>query len=222
MTEKKQIKSKDRVRDKGEVFTNEREVNAVLDLVKQETENIESRFLEPACGDGNFLAEVLKRKLNVVKSIYGKNQFEYERYSIVALCSVYGVDIMQDNVNDCINRLHEIINTEYKKMYKTKISEWYSKLTRFILTKNILCGDALTLKNADGTPIVFAEWSAVNGSKVKRKDYTLANLLETEDINSLPLFNYLDEPVYLPKPVKDYPIVDFRKLEESEKEDKDV
>ena len=68
----KQVKSKQRVADHGEVFTAEREVNAMLDLVKQETERIDSRFLEPACGDGNFLSEILRRKLAVVKRSYGK------------------------------------------------------------------------------------------------------------------------------------------------------
>jgi len=68
-----QVKSRQRVQDHGEVFTNEREVNAMLDMVKQETERIESRFLEPACGDGNFLAEVLRRKLAVVNARYRRS-----------------------------------------------------------------------------------------------------------------------------------------------------
>ena len=79
--QKGQVKSKKRVADHGEVFTAEREVNAMLDLVKQETERIDSRFLEPACGDGNFLTEVLKRKLIVVENRYRKSQLEFERYS---------------------------------------------------------------------------------------------------------------------------------------------
>ena len=101
MTDNKQIKSKKRVRDNGEVFTNEREVNAMLDLVKDETERIDSRFLEPACGSGNFLIEILRRKLTVVKNRYKKSQTEYERNSLIALSSMYGVDILQDNVEDC-------------------------------------------------------------------------------------------------------------------------
>ena len=92
----RQVKSKQRVADHGEVFTADREVNAMLDLVKQETERIDSRFLEPACGDGNFLAEILRRKLAVVKRKYGKSPYEYERYAVVAATSIYGVDIMQD------------------------------------------------------------------------------------------------------------------------------
>jgi type I restriction-modification system DNA methylase subunit len=99
--EKEQIKTKKRVADHGEVFTNEREVNAMLDLVKQETERIDSRFLEPACGNGNFLAEVLSRKLNVVSARYSKSQLEWEHYSIIAVSSIYGVDILEDNAKEC-------------------------------------------------------------------------------------------------------------------------
>ena len=93
---KNQVKSKKRVTDHGEVFTNQREVNAMLDLVKHETERIDSRFLEPACGNGNFLAEVLRRKLTVVDSRYSKSQVEWERYSVIAVSSIYGVDILED------------------------------------------------------------------------------------------------------------------------------
>ncbi|WP_304063639.1 hypothetical protein [Pedobacter glucosidilyticus] len=92
-----QVKSKKRVTDHGEVFTSQREVSAMLDLVKHETERIDSRFLEPTCGNGNFLAEVLRRKLEIVNSRYSKNQVEWERYSIMAVSSIYGVDILEDN-----------------------------------------------------------------------------------------------------------------------------
>ena len=103
-----QVKSKKRVVDHGEVFTAEREVKAMCDLVKQETERIESRFLEPACGNGNFLAEVLSRKLVVVKKRYGKSCSEYEKYAVLAVSSLYGVDILEDNVAECRERLYAI------------------------------------------------------------------------------------------------------------------
>ncbi len=97
----KQVKSKKRVSDHGEVFTNEREVNAMLDLVKHETERIDSRFLEPACGNGNFLAEVLKRKLKIVDERYNTNQSDWERYAVIAVSSIYGVEILEDNAQEC-------------------------------------------------------------------------------------------------------------------------
>ena len=111
-----QIKSKKRVADHGEVFTSEREVNAMLDLVKSETENIDSRFLEPACGNGNFLAEVLRRKLNVVENRYAKSQIEFERYAILAISSIYGVDILEDNAVECRSRLFKIFESCYKNL----------------------------------------------------------------------------------------------------------
>jgi SAM-dependent methyltransferase len=109
----KQVISKQRVTDHGEVFTNQREVKAMLDLVKQETERIESRFLEPACGTGNFLAEVLERKLQVVKMRYGKVQLEYERNAVLAISSIYGIDILEDNIQECRDRLFNIFNQKY-------------------------------------------------------------------------------------------------------------
>lgn len=109
----KQVKSRQRVADHGEVFTAEREVRAMCDLVKSETERIESRFLEPACGNGNFLAEVLRRKLAVVKSRYGKSPSDYERYSVLAVTSIYGVDILADNAQECRERLFALWNEEY-------------------------------------------------------------------------------------------------------------
>lgn len=179
----KQTKSKQRVADHGEVFTAEREVNAMLDLVKQETERIDSRFLEPACGNGNFLAEILRRKLAVVKSRYGKNTADYERYAVIAVTSIYGVDILPDNAQECRDRLFELWNAEYTKQCKTDANDECREAVRFILKKNILCGDALTMEQANGTPIIFAEWSAVNGSLLKRRDFELAQMLADQTPN---------------------------------------
>ena len=178
MCEDNQIKSKKRVADHGEVFTAEREVNAMLDLVKQETERIDSRFLEPACGDGNFLAEILRRKLTVVKSRYGKNADDYERYAVIAVTSIYGVDILQDNVDECRNRMFEIFDKEYSAICQSDSNDETREAVRHILRHNILCGDALTLKTPDDEPIVFAEWSAVNDCLLKRRDFRLDQMLK--------------------------------------------
>ena len=209
-----QVKSKKRVSDHGEVFTAEREVNAMLDLVKQETERIDSRFLEPACGDGNFLVEILNRKLNVVVSKYKKSQPEFERYIIIALSSMYGVDILEDNIVACRQRLFDIANTTYVKVYKDKCKEECSKTLKHILSKNIVWGDALTLKRVDGTdkPIIFTEWTPINGSKIKRRDYTMANLLESQPLNEPNLFSDLGDKAFIPTPVKDYPLTHYLKL----------
>lgn len=116
----RQVKSKQRVADHGEVFTSEREVNAMLDLVKHETERIDSRFLEPACGNGNFLAEILRRKLAVVRQRYSKNAPDYEKFAVVAITSLYGIDILQDNINECRERLFHIFDGEQSKYMSMK------------------------------------------------------------------------------------------------------
>ncbi|PLS30088.1 restriction endonuclease subunit M [Bifidobacterium margollesii] len=208
-----QVKSKQRVEEHGEVFTNEREVNAMLDMVKQETERIDSRFLEPACGDGNFLSEVLRRKLAVVTERYGKSQLEYERYTFVAVSSIYGVDILQDNVEECRERLYGIVKNAYEQQFKDDCRPEVLDSIRYLLAKNILCGDALTLTTNNGEPIVFPEWSLVMGSKVKRRDFTFAALLNVSA--EAPTFDMLDEidqdemGKIIPKPIKEYPMTSF-------------
>jgi len=214
-----QVTSKKRVTDHGEVFTSEREVNAMLDLVKQETERIDSRFLEPACGTGNFLVEILRRKLAIVEKRYKKSQLEYERYTVIAISSIYGIDILEDNVIECRNRLFKIFDKQYTSFYKANCKEECRTSIKYILDRNILRGNALTLKtvgNGD-EPIVFSEWSAVNGSMIKRRDFTLDNLLKAE-AQKVPggLFDefYETDPAFLPKPIKDFPLTHFLKLAE--------
>lgn len=184
----KQIKTRQRVTDHGEVFTSAREVEAMCDLVKQETERIDSRFLEPACGDGNFLAVILKRKLAVVRKKYRRSAYDWERNSLLALGSVYGVDILPDNVIACQERLFEIWDKEYKAVCKKECSDETRKAAHFILQLNIVCGSALTLLCVDGdgkelnVPIIFSEWTfPFNDARMQRKDYTLAGLLAPDD-----------------------------------------
>jgi hypothetical protein len=214
----KQVKSKKRVNDHGEVFTAEREVNAMLDLVKQETERIDSRFLEPACGDGNFLVEILRRKLVVVESRYAKSQLEWELYAVIAVSSIYGVDILKDNVRECQERLYTVFKNQYSSLFKDECKTACRNTVRFILNRNILWGDALSLKTPDEKPqpIVFSEWSAVNGNMIKRHDYTLATLLENQPINQPNLFSDLGDRAFIPTPVAEYPLVHFLNLSENE------
>lgn len=210
----KQVKSKKRVADHGEVFTSGREVNAMLDLVKHETERIDSRFLEPACGTGNFLVEILRRKLAIVESRYKNSQLEYERYAVIAVSSIYGVDILVDNIEECRDRLFHIFDEKYTNLYKTNATEDCRKTVKFILSRNILWGDALTLKIPDvaANPIIFSEWNAVNGSMIKRRDYTMANLLESQPVDGPNLFSDLGDKAFIPTPIKDFPITHFLKL----------
>lgn len=214
MADEKQIKSKKRVRDKGEVFTNEREVNAMLDLVKQETERIDSRFLEPACGNGNFLIEILRRKLEVVKSRYKKSQWEYEKNGLIAVMSCYGVDIMPDNVLECQNRLFEYFEKEYKSLFKKNIKQEYLDIVKFVLSKNILCGDALSMKTSANEPITFAEWSFVKGSLVQRRDFYYEQLLTQNDKKETLFGDFIE------KPIKTYLLTHYLNLKENDTNDK--
>lgn len=209
----RQVKSRKRITDHGEVFTAEREVNAMLDLVKQETERIDSRFLEPACGNGNFLAEVLRRKLAVVDNRYGKSQLEWERYVVIAISSIYGVDILEDNAIECRERLFKIFDDKYTSLFRGKCKDECRSSIKFILNRNILWGDALDFTNPETKePIVFSEWSAVNGSMLKRRDYVFRFLVEKN--HQFSMFNDEGQPAAINEPIKDFPLIHFLKLGE--------
>jgi hypothetical protein len=213
-----QVISKRRVSDHGEVFTAKREVNAMLDLVKNETVRIESRFLEPACGTGNFLTEVLNRKLHVVEARYAKSQLEYERYSVTAISSIYGIDILEDNVVECRSRLFEIFNDRYDRLYKETFKVECKKAIKYILGRNIIWGDALTLNKVDDNtkPIVFSEWSPVNGSMIKRRDFTFHGLLTHARLSKEPLFSDLGDDIFIPTPVNEFPVTHFLRIADVE------
>ena len=183
MTER-QVKSKQRVAEHGEVFTSEREVNAMLDLVKQETERVDSRFLEPACGDGNFLAEILGRKLEAAKRRATPPRkkkplpLEFEKQSIIAVTSIYGVDILMDNVIACRNRMFDIWDREYQAVCKGETNEDCREAARFILSRNIVCGNALTMKavdehhrSCDIRPGAGDDRTAQQGASLQRRDH---------------------------------------------------
>ncbi len=193
----------------------------MLDLVKQETERIDSRFLEPACGNGNFLAVILERKLAVVEKRYGKSQLDFERYAVLAVSSIYGIDILEDNVRQCRQRLYGVFDCDYyARLFKNRAKNKCREAVRFILDRNIIWGDALTLKTVGENPgyIVFPEWSPVNGSMLKRRDFTFHGLLAHESMKELPLFSDLGEDVFIPTPEKEYPPVHFLKIGESANE----
>ena len=133
------IKSKARVAEFGEVFTPKNIVDDMLDLVKEESYRIDSTFLEPACGNGNFLVEILRRKLETAK-----NDLEnFERSVFVALSSTYGIDIQLDNVEESKARMLGVVKEAYKNI-KREPSENILKTCVYIMDKNIIWGDALT------------------------------------------------------------------------------
>ncbi len=211
-----QVKTRQRVSDHGEVFTSEREVNAMLDLVKQETERIDSRFLEPACGTGNFLVEILRRKLKVISHRYSKNQIEYERYTFVAASSLYGIDILNDNIEQCRARLFEIIKANYEDIFKGKVNIEFLKSIKFVLDRNLIYGDALTLKTVGLIiePIIFSEWSIAMGSMIQRRDFKMQSLLENQKMDEPNLFSDLGEEAFIPIPIKTYSLQNLYNLVE--------
>ena len=218
MNNKNLIKSKKRVREHGEVFTPDHIVEEMLDLVKQETENIESRFLEPACGDGNFLSKILERKLTVVEQKYKKSQFDFERYGFLITSSIYGIDLLDDNVVKARRRLYNIVRERYKKLYPKNVKRNFLASIKFVLKKNIVQGNAYSFKNKKGQPIQFSQWTAINNVKVKRQDFQFENLVEFEP-DKLPIGKQVvtDEngkPIYLPKLTKEYPPVNFLNLKD--------
>ncbi len=194
----------------------------MLDLVQQETRRIESRFLEPACGTGNFLIEILDRKLNVVEDRYKRSQSEYERYAFLAISSLYGIDILQDNIKTCHNRLFYWLDEQYSSLFQKKTKEAFREVIRYVLKKNIVLGDALTLQTigSQPQPIVFAEWSFVRGNQIKRRDFAFRELLPED--TELPLFATTtpqsDEgrSVFIPSPVKDYPLCHFIRIADAD------
>jgi hypothetical protein len=161
------IKSKQRVADHGEVFTPPWLVEAMLDLVKDETERIDSRFLEPACGSGNFLVQILRRKLAAVEFKYGKSAFERRHYALLALMCIYGIELLADNIAECRANVLEIF-AHYLNLDET--DDLY-RAASYVLAQNLVHGDALTMRTHDDQPITFAEWGYLGKGKFQRRDF---------------------------------------------------
>ena len=140
----------------GEVYTNEREVNAMLDLVQSECEKIDATFLEPACGNGNFLVEILRRKLVVIRE--DTSQAQWEDASVRAVKSIYGVDILPDNIEESRERMYKIWEAEYMARFGIACQRRVCEEVKEVLGQNIICGDFLTGVRNDGGEIVFHEW----------------------------------------------------------------
>jgi hypothetical protein len=213
----KLIKSKSRVADFGEVFTPEFIVNSMLDLVRSETQNINSKFLEPACGNGNFLIEVLKRKLLIIKNRYKKSQHEYETNSIIAIGSLYGIDLMSDNVKECKKRLFNSFKEMYFDLYKKNYKDRLFEIAEFVLEKNIIQADALTMKTVGRNikPIIFSQWSLVGSNKIKRIDYEYNSLFANYSIFEPMEVSDLGEEAFIPKAIKDYPLTHYLNIDEN-------
>ena len=169
------IKSKRRVADHGEVFTPAWMVEAMLDLVKEETERIDSRFLEPACGSGNFLVQILRRKLAAVELKYGRSPFERRQFALLALMSLYGIELLQDNIEECRANLLETL----AEALALDPADPLARAASHVLSENLVHGDARTMRTHDGEAITFAEWGYRGNGKFGRRDFLFANLTQS-------------------------------------------
>jgi hypothetical protein len=195
------IKSKKRVADHGEVFTPAWMVEAMLDLVKGETERIDSRFLEPACGSGNFLVRILQRKLAAVELKFGKSDFERRHYALLALMCSYGVELLADNIAECRANMLEIF-ADYLDLDE---SDDLYRAAFYVLSQNLIHGDALKMRTSDDQAITFAEWGYLGKGKFQRRDFRLDTLSQMSALSEEgSLFAHLGKHEIF-KPTKTYP-----------------
>ena len=193
------VKSRQRIEDHGEVFTPGWLVEEMLDLVKDESERIDSRFLEPACGSGNFLKSVLARKLATVESKYGKNNFEKQQHALFALMCIYGIELLADNLEECRSILLEVF-AEFLGVVNEDV---FYLAARNVLKVNILQGDALTMTTVEGSHIEFPEWAYLGAGKFQRRDFRYDALTQRSSIQGT-LFELFEEH-HLFVPTKTFP-----------------
>lgn len=202
------VKSKQRVADHGEVFTPPWMVEAMLDLVKGETERIDARFLEPACGSGNFLVAILRRKLAAVEVKYGRSGFERQHYALLALMCVYGIELLADNVEECRANLLE---TLADSLGLDDGDDLY-RAAAHVLAHNLVHGDALTMRTHAGAPITFAEWGYLGRGRFQRRDFRLGTLTQSAAFSAADsLFGHLGKHDLF-QPVRTYPPMTVRAL----------
>ncbi|NQV73083.1 SAM-dependent DNA methyltransferase [bacterium] len=183
-------------------------VEAMLDLVNDETQRIDSRFLEPACGSGNFLVKVLQRKLTAVELKYGKFDFEKRHYALLALMCIYGIELLADNIAECKANLIDIFS-DYLKVDQ---SDDTYRAASFVLSCNLLQGDAMTMRMHDGQPIAFAEWGYIGKGKFQRRDFRFDVLTGSASFSAEgSLFAHLGMHEIF-KPIKTYPLMTVREL----------
>lgn len=202
----KLVKSKQRVADHGKVFTPAWMVEDMLNLVKSETERIDARFLEPACGSGNFLVPVLQRKLAAVQARHGKSDFEKRHYALFALMCVYGIELLPDNVQECRENL---LNTFMKFLGRDNDEQW-SRAAQTVLEANVVQGDALTMTTTGGRPIAFPEWGYLGKGKYQRRDFGYDNLTQRASFEGT-LWDHLEEHEIF-TPTRTYPSMTVQEI----------
>lgn len=200
------VKSKKRVADHGEVFTPSWMVEDMLNLVKDESERIDSRVLEPASGSGNFLVPVLRRKLAAVQSRYGSSDFEKRHQALLALMCVYGIELLEDNTIECRANLVEL----FANFVGGATTDLWRRAATRVVEANIVQGDALSMTTPTGEPIVFAEWGYLGMGKFQRRDFRYDNLTQRASFQGT-LWDHLDEHEIF-APTKEYPTMTVEEL----------
>jgi len=205
------IRSQQRVADHGEVFTPAWMVEAMLDLVKGETERIDSRFLEPACGSGNFLVRILQRKLAAVELKFGKSDFEKRHFALLALMCCYGIELLEDNIAECRANMLEVLS-DYLKLEE---SDDVRRAAFYVLSLNLVHGDALKMRTSDEQAITFAEWGYLGKGRFQRRDFRLDTLTQMAALHAEgSLFAQLEKHEIF-TPIKTYPPMTVRELAEA-------
>lgn len=200
------VKSRQRVADHGEVFTPRWLVEDMLDLVKAETERIDSRFLEPACGDGNFLVPILERKLVAVQAKHGRSDFERRHYALFALMCVYGIELLADNARDCRANLLET----FTRTLRLPSDDDVAPAARTVLAANIVHGDAIAMTDAMGYPIEFAEWAYLGRGKYQRRDFRYDSLTQRGAASEGLFAHFQEHEIFTP--VRTYPVMTVQEL----------
>lgn len=203
------VKSKQRVADHGEVFTPSWMVEDMLDLIKHESERIDSRVLEPACGSGNFLVPVLARKLGTVQLRHGQSEFEKRHYALFALMCTYGIELLADNAEECRGNLAELFNTF---LGISDDDEW-ARAARAVLAVNIVRGDALTMTLPNGEPIAFSEWGYLGKGKYQRRDFRYDDLTQRASYEGTLFGGFEDEDLFVP--AQTYPTMTVSQIAEA-------
>ena len=190
-----QVKSKERVRDLAEVFTADRKVNSMLDLIGDSSYSVDFRYLEPSCGNGNFTVAILERKMTSVSEKY-KTLQDFEFYTIMALASIYGVDIAPDNIKEARQRMKNVIVDRFSDIQNSRQpTDGFYKSVDYILKHNIIKGDMLNGEQK----IKFTEFTSPKIYKFQQRVFRLVDLIgatgslwadSPEPITEIPMKNY--------------------------------
>lgn len=181
IVEEQVVKSRERVKAHGEVFTPRYMVDQMLDLVSEDLETgadfVDKTFLEPSAGDGNFLVAILRRKLHAIEKRYPAKVWPQE--TLFALASIYGIELLEDNHQEAkAIMLAEFLGFHQDQGIPTGTDTDLYRTAQFLIDTNIVRGNTLTALTPGGEDIQFSWWHRIDGQTgmVQREPFTLASL----------------------------------------------